>query len=183
MMRSRLLAALVCLILVAAACSDDDTPEADGTPTTGADTATAEPDDTADDGSEEDASAAATAPIELSITAVSFANGTVTVQNDGPEPVDMGNLFMCNRPNYSAIGAGVVEPGATIDVDASIVDLSADGGEVAIYTSQNFDSAGAILAYVQWGSADGGRSSVAVAAGLIADGEFVDNGGADFTVG
>ena len=60
--------------------------------------------------------------------------------------------------------------------------LTDSSGEFGLYSSASFGSADAIVAYVQWGSADNGRSSVAVEAGLIAEGDFVDNGGEDFSV-
>jgi hypothetical protein len=39
-----------------------------------------------------------------------------------------------------------------------------------------------MVAYVQWGKPDNGRAGTAVEAGLIAEGEFVDNGGADIVL-
>lgn len=173
---AKLLAAVLGILLFTAACSsgdDDASSVADD-----ASTVTAEPVDGESDGVDAVAEVAS-----LTITAVSFANSTVTIRNDGAEAIDLSGHFMCNRPNYSEMPAETLEAGSTLEIDASALGIDGSGGEFAVYQSNSFSSAEDILAYVQWGAAGNGRASVAVEAGLIDEGDFVDNGGEDFTAG
>ncbi len=116
------------------------------------------------------------------INDVSFSSNTVTVTNVGSEPIDTADWFTCNRPQYDSVLVGVIEPGATVEIDVTALDIRPSGGEFGLYRSRSFDSAADLVAYVQWGGPGNGRASVAVEAGLIAEGEFVDNGEADFSV-
>lgn len=108
----------------------------------------------------------------------------VVITNVGDDDGNLGGLFLCQRPSYYAfpdvdVPAGqsvaistggsvfVPPPGAiTIDEIAAIGPLSAGDGEVGLYNSGDFGSPSAILSYVEWGSSDHGRSSVAIAAGI-----------------
>ncbi len=176
--RIRIILLIAALAVIGAACSSDDSAdEVDAGPT---ETAPAETDEatTDDDGGEAAAPAA-----DLSVTAVSFSTNTVTVRNDGDSEVNLDGWFLCNRPTYIGAPSETIAPGATLDIDVSDLGLGTDFGEFGLYTSSDFGSADAIAAYVQWGQGENGRASVAVEAGLIAEGEFVDNGGEDFTVG
>ena len=57
--------------------------------------------------------------------------------------------------------------GARVQVPASVLGgLDAATGEVALYRGNSFSSADAILSYVQWGTGDHERASVAAEAGL-----------------
>ncbi len=126
------------------------------------------------------------------ISSVSFGTGAMVVlTNVGSEAGNLAGHFICQRPNYwaipdievpagqsVAIGAGgsvfIPPPGAlTLDEQAAIGQLSAGGGEVALYDSNSFGSSGSILSYVEWGSAGHQRSSVAIAAGIWPSGGFV----------
>ncbi len=178
----RLLALLAAFALVMAACSSDGdettTADDDAAATSDDDTTTEESD--ADDGAEDDAMEDAKA--DISVVSVSFATNTVTVRNDGDAEVSLAGYSLCNRPSYVDAPDVSIAPGTTVDIDVSGLGLSADNGEFGLYSSTDFGSADAIVAYVQWGTADNGRASVAVEAGLIGEGEFVDNGGEDFSV-
>lgn len=126
------------------------------------------------------------------ISSVSFGTGAmVVITNVGSETGNLAGHFLCQRPNYwaipdievpagqsVAIGAGgsvlLPPPGAlTIDEQAAIGQLSAGGGEVALYDSNSFGSSGSIQSYVEWGNSGHPRSSVAVAAGIWPSGGFV----------
>lgn len=182
----RILAALITVMIVAASCSSDDTSDTEagnGTETeatTGSDTGGEASGD--DDSDAEVTVEEAPAAVALSITGVSFDNATVTIHNDSDADVSLDGMWMCNRPTYVGLPAETLAAGASIDVDVTELGLQGSGGEFGLYTSSDFDSASAIVDYVQWGAAGNGRASVAVEAGLIAEGEFVDNGEADFTV-
>lgn len=180
----RLLALLAAFLLVAAACSSD------GEETTAADDASAEEEATEDEAMEDEEAmeddamedeAMAERP-DISVVSVSFSTNTVTVRNDGDTEVSLAGYALCNRPAYADAPDVTIAPGDTADIDVSSIGLLPESGEFGLYSSNNFSSADAIVAYVQWGTSDNGRSSVAVEAGLIAEGDFVDNGGEDFTV-
>lgn len=128
-------------------------------------------------GSGEDAADGAADGGGLVIDRVSFDSSEVTIRNSGSEPYDLTGHAICNRPGYFTIPGQILEPGESVVVDASGIGISAGGGEVGLYSSSNFGDAGAILAYVQWGSDSHGRTEVAVQAGVWAAGEFVEGGG------
>ncbi len=93
----------------------------------------------------------------------------------------MSGHFLCNRPNYVSLPEETVAPGATTTVDLAGLAVSADGGELGLYTSSSFGDASAIIRYVEWGSAGHGRTATAIEAGVWSEGDFVDNGGANIT--
>ncbi|MEM9133925.1 MAG: hypothetical protein AAF962_02875 [Actinomycetota bacterium] len=180
----RLLALLAALLLVAAACSSD------GEETTTADDASTEDAASTDEGASDDEAMeddameddAMEEKAAISVVSVSFSTNTVTVRNDGAAEVSLAGYSLCNRPTYVDAPEVSIAPGASAEIDVSALGLVPDSGEFGLYSSASFGSADAIVAYVQWGAADNGRASVAVEAGLIADGEFVDNGGEDFAL-
>jgi hypothetical protein len=118
----------------------------------------------------------------ITILGVSFASGTVTIRNDSAAAVDFTGYFTCNRPQYAEMPAETLQPGATLDLDVTDLDVRASAGEFALYSSRSFDDPADMVAYVQWGKPDNGRSATAVEAGLIDDGEFIDNGGDDLVL-
>lgn len=180
----RILAALAIVMIVAASCSSDDASDTEAGNGTETETTTATDTETsvADDSEAEVTVEEAPAPVALSITAVSFDNATVTIHNDGDADVSLDGMFMCNRPSYVGLPGETLAAGATLELDVTELGLGGSGGEFGLYTSADFGSASAIVDYVQWGAAGNGRASVAVEAGLIAEGEFVDNAEADFTI-
>ncbi len=118
----------------------------------------------------------------------------VLITNVGSAPIDLGDHWLCRRPAYRQLPQLTMEPGDTVAVGlgdqpppddlvglAGSVDLGralgiierADG-ELGLYTAPTFDSAQAIVDYVEWGSAAHGRESVAVAAGIWTEGAFVE---------
>ncbi|MFQ5557446.1 MAG: hypothetical protein ACE5GB_08080 [Acidimicrobiales bacterium] len=163
----RVLALLMAVSLVAAACGDDDD---------GGSSASGSDDAAADTGGSDDATTTAAptttaaipeggSPLDgVHVTRVVFgAEGSVTLTNTGDEQVVLDGLWLCNRPSYSPLG-GTLGAGETIEISAGVLgDLPADGGEVALYTSNSFGDSSALIDYVEWGSG-GGRESVAVGA-------------------
>jgi hypothetical protein len=167
----RVLALFAALTLFATACGDDGGESAD---------------DDADTSSNDDSDTSTTAPTTtatlpaggeaaagLAMTEVVFGpDGHVTLTNDGAADASLDGLWLCNRPNYTPL-SGTIAAGATLEVPASeLGGLAIDGGEAALYTSDNFDSSDAIVDYVQWGGG-GGRENVAVAAGIWPEGGSV----------
>lgn len=119
-----------------------------------------------------DASAAAATGL-LRVTEVDFATGIATITNVGAEPYELVGHWICNRPEYEELPTDTLDPGES--VETGFGGFSPDGGELAVYSSRDFDSSDAILAYVTWGAA-GGRLSVAEAAGLWSGDPVVPTG-------
>jgi hypothetical protein len=154
---SALLSALLAFTLIAAACGGDDD-----------DATTSEPDPADTAGSE-----VIPADEGLAVTAVDLATGVVTITNTGAGELDLSGHQLCNRPTYVALPAETLAPGGSIEV--TLGGLSADGGEVGLYTSADFGSSDDMISYVTWGSG-GGRLSVAEASGSWAGDPIADPG-------
>jgi len=124
--------------------------------------------------------------------------GWVVIENAGSEPVSLAGHFLCQRPGYFRLPDVDLGPGdvfwIAVDevegLDGTAPSIGAGGalgafsqvnGEMGLYDSNSFGDPDSILSYVEWGSTGHGRSSVAVAAGLWFDGEFVD--GLDESIG
>lgn len=105
---------------------------------------------------------------------------------------DVGNLdghWLCQFPSYVSLPDVELAPGeqaliglagtpppdlagmaAVVDLGPVVGEFSAESGEIALYTDSSFDNPDSIVAYVEWGEPGHGRSSVAIAAGLWAEG-------------
>lgn len=169
----RFLAVLFVLLVFAAGCGDDgggetDPSSDDDVDATGATAASAASSTTAaiPEGGE--------AITGLSLTRVAFGDGAaVTLTNDSEAEITVDGLWLCNRPSYIEL-SGAIPAGGTLDVDgADLGGLNIEGGEAALYSSNDFGSSDDILDYVQWGTG-GGRESVAVGAGLWPEGGSVE---------
>ncbi|MBT8246982.1 MAG: hypothetical protein KJN73_04155, partial [Acidimicrobiia bacterium] len=139
------------------------------------------------------ANTAAPAPATFVVSRVVFGSeGYVAVTNVGGSAGDLEGWQLCQRPGYYGIGSVVVAPGETVrftsgpvegltgqvfDAGGRFGQLSATGGEIGLYVDGNFGSASSIRSYVEWGSSDHGRSSVAVEAGIWVAGGFVSSEG------
>lgn len=117
----------------------------------------------------------------FAITEVAFgSDGFVTITNVGDGAGSFSG-FLCQRPSYADVSTPSLQPGESHRIPASggaFGSLSADDGEMGLYRDSNFGSSDSIISYVEWGSSGHGRASVAVGAGIWADGAFVDSGGA-----
>lgn len=167
---TRVFAVIGVLVVLAAACGDDGGSEDGSVTTTAASvetTPTSAPPETI-------------APIpetgvalgDLQLNAVAFGEaGYVEIVNTGSEAVPLAGVYICEFPDYADLGdvaeVDVLEPGETTQIAAEhLAGLSADSGEAALYNGDDFDSSDAILSYVQWGTGDHQRASVAAEAGL-----------------
>jgi len=102
----------------------------------------------------------------------------VELFNTGDASVDVSDLWLCVRPNYTQIadlnalsGSTTIPAGGFLVVEWDAI--QSGEGEVGLYESDAFASSDAMLDYVQYGAAGQGRASVAVAAGLWTEGMFV----------
>ncbi len=124
--------------------------------------------------------AARPAGAAFAITRVEFGEaGLVEITNVGDEAGTMDGWFLCQRPSYHAVPTATLGPGQSLTIEAaqaSIGGLDPADGEMGLYRSGEFGDAGAIVSYVEWGTAGHGRSSVAVTAGIWPDGGFVPAG-------
>jgi len=139
------------------------------------------------------ATTAVAAAATFVISRVVFGSeGFVAVTNVGGSAGSLEGWQLCQRPAYYPIGSVDVAPGETvrftsgpvtgltgqvIDTGGQFGQLSAADGEIGLYIDNNFGSASSIRSYVEWGSSDHGRSSVAVEAGIWVSGGFVPSEG------
>jgi hypothetical protein len=118
--------------------------------------------------------------------------GYVSITNVGDAAGNLEGWQLCQRPGYYGIGSVAVAAGETVhfatgsapDLPGQVIEsngrfgrFSAGGGEIGLYVDSSFGSASSIRSYVEWGSSDHGRSSVAVAAGIWTGGGFVPSAG------
>jgi hypothetical protein len=159
------------LSLLAAACGDDSGGGGDGS----AATSTTSPSDATST-----TVPATTAPPpdsgealeDLQLNVVEFGDdGFVEIINTGADPVTLAGIYICEFPDYADLGdvaeIASLEGGETLRIPAEVLGgLSIDSGETALYDGDDFASSDAMLSYVQWGTGEHERSSVAVDAGL-----------------
>ena len=111
------------------------------------------------------------------ILRVNPASDVVTLKNFGTETVPIGGYWFCNFPAYGQVsnmtGVANLAPGEEIDINSS-VDFGVSDGEFGLYNTNVFTSATALEDYIQWGSANHARESVAVAKGIWEDDAFLN---------
>jgi hypothetical protein len=109
---------------------------------------------------------------DLQLNVVEFGpEGYVEIINTGSEAIPLAGVFICEFPDYADLGdvaeVASLDAGATTRIAGEhLGGISAEDGEAALYDGDDFGSSDAILSYVQWGSGDHQRSSVAAEAGL-----------------
>ena len=118
--------------------------------------------------------------------------GYVSITNVGDGAGNLEGWQLCQRPAYFGIGPVDVAAGETVhvatgsapDLPGTVIEsngrlgqFGAGGGEIGLYVDSSFGSASSIRSYVEWGSSNHGRSSVAVAAGIWTEGGFVPSEG------
>lgn len=115
----------------------------------------------------------------LQLTEVVFGDH-VTITNNTDQEISLDGMWLCNRPTYFGL-SGSLAPGESIEISAGdLRGIAAGGGEVGFYISRSFGDASAMTDYVAWGGG-GGRESVAVEAGLWADGDKAPSDGGAIT--
>lgn len=193
----------IALVLVLAACGDDgasaETTVTTAAPTTtSAETTTSAAETTTSTQATTTTAAETTTTgadgptgIVFQIASVTFGAPMVTIYNIGDEGGSLAGHWLCQRPSYVELPDITLEPGEGVAISLggnvflpppglktgdgvfNVGALSASSGELALYSSNNFGSSDDIVSYVEWGTADHGRSSVAVGAGIWEAGAFV----------
>ncbi len=105
------------------------------------------------------------AGLPVSIIQIDFDAGTFTIANHGTDDVDLGEIWICEFPDYETIEAQTLAAGDSVTIP-NPHGSSAEDGELALYRSDDFEDFNAILSYVEWGAFGHTRSSVAVQADL-----------------
>ena len=183
-MRRNIFLLVVAFALVAVACSGDDSDSVETTtastqaPTTTSLTTTTEA---------PSEGGAVFAMVEVGVGA---AEQYVVIQNQGDATGSLQGFAICQAGMYHSFGDIEVAPGslvvvslggnvpdiaaaATETVMADIGLISADDGEMGLYSVSDFGNSDAIVAYIEWGNSGHRRSSVAVDAGIWNSGDFV----------
>lgn len=107
----------------------------------------------------------------------------LVIANKGTGVGSTGGYWICQFPSYYELPSVDLQPGerlaiplgggevpelvgivATVDVVEPLGSISDRDGEIGLYTSNEFNSADAIVDYVEWGFPGHARSDVAVAA-------------------
>ena len=121
---------------------------------------------------------------------VGEAEQYVVIKNNGDVTGNLQDFAICQAPMYHSFGDIEVAPGflvvvslggdipdiaaaAAETVTASIGSISADDGEIGLYSDSDFGDSDAIVGYIEWGTSGHTRSSVAVDAGIWTSGDFV----------
>lgn len=105
------------------------------------------------------------------------ATNSVSLKNFGSTTVTISGYWFCNFPAYAQVSSMTsttsLNPGEEINISSSINFAVADG-EFGLYNTNSFGSATAMEDYIQWGSANHQRESVAVAKGIWEDDTFIN---------
>jgi len=141
-----------------------------------------------------------TANARFIIGSVVFGDGgTIEVGNLGPDAGDLTGIWLAVAPYYLELPSTELAPGTALivsvaeDADPALVvpaagllpTLTGSSGEIGLYRNGDFGSPEAMIDYVQWGTTDHVRTSVAVAAGLWPEDETIvtDGSTTGLTVG
>jgi hypothetical protein len=122
------------------------------------------------------------------ITEVGLSGQTyVALKNIAKTPGTLRGLYLCQGRRCYALPKKTVKPGKTVRIArrsgaglsnvvarrATFGRLVPRGGEIALYTSRSLNNPKAMLAYLEWGSAQHALTSVAIKAGLWLKGRRV----------
>ena len=115
-----------------------------------------------------------------------FSDGTFTLKNLNDSDADITDYWICDFPVYEQLsnlnvecGSLVVPSGDEVVISGFTQNFDVDDSELGLYVNSGFSSAANIRSYVDWGTAGGGRSNVAVEAGIWTEGDVV----ASFAIG
>ena len=148
----RLTVFLAVIALVAVSCGDDDT--------------TATP--------EVDPGGAPAAP-GLRILAIDFTLDSVAILNTADSDISSGGHFLCSEGLCIELDPQPIGPRGSILFQLDEIELDPADGELGLFASDAVDDPDAVRSYVQWGSAGHSYASLAEAAGIWPQGEFVES--------
>ena len=126
--------------------------------------------------------------IVLSAVQIAGEDSMVRLTNLNTANMTMIGWQICSGGEYWEIPDITMEPDQVLDIayrsgtdtvaqnfmNGAISPPDPAGGELALYASNKFDRASAIIHYVQWGEAGGQREELAVKAEVWEAGAFVD---------
>jgi len=103
---------------------------------------------------------------------------TVEIKNLGGATVNISGYYLCDFPTYDQLGpttcGNLNLAGGAIVTVTTFINLNAADGELGLYiNNSDFGNSANIVDYVEWGSTGHTRSSVAQAAGIWSNGDFV----------
>lgn len=117
---------------------------------------------------------------QIAINEIRASNGHIEIKNTGSTTTDIGSWWLCRFPDYRQLSTLTLVCGSDLNLEAgaiATVDLNftvfADDDELGLYINSDFGNPSSIRDYVEWGSHGHTRSSVAEAAGIWANGDFV----------
>lgn len=103
----------------------------------------------------------------------------IEILNTGDVMVDVSSYQLCSWPSYNGLDELTIEsgdlmlsPGEMVVLSGHNLDIADD--ELALYVNTMWTNSNMILDYVEWGSHGHERSTIAEAAGIWADGDFVE---------
>jgi hypothetical protein len=130
----------------------------------------------------------------IRVDEIVFAGGPyVVISNRGTGAGSTDGYWICQFPSYFPLPAVELLPGeklaialgvdpvpelvgvvATVDAASPIGNVTPAGGEFGLYSDNVFNSADAIVDYIEWGTSGHARSGVAVEAGIWEANGFVE---------
>lgn len=112
---------------------------------------------------------------DLQLVGIDFELNSIILTNEGSDEVLIQGLWRYQNGESSQFDPFIVEPRATILFSVrDIGGVDSSGGEIALFTSDSFSDADAMLDYVVWGTSGHDRIDLATDAALWPDDETVD---------
>ena len=106
------------------------------------------------------------------------STGTVELKNTGTSGVNVGSYRLCSFPTYTTVNNLTLESGAYMLMPGDILAVSGHSmgqadDELGLYITGAWSSSADILDYVEWGTSNHQRSTVAQGAGIWTVGDFI----------
>lgn len=121
-------------------------------------------------------------PVSVVFNELSYGDANrIELLNTGSSTVDLSDFWLCMGPQtYVRIGTLTPDSGSITGFGQGEFlvlpyDLPDDQGGIGLYSSNAFESAEAMVDFVQYGAGGSVRESVAVEAGIWNEGDFVPN--------
>lgn len=129
-------------------------------------------------------------PGVIVIEGIQFAGPDSSIRLHSFNTADMSMIgwFLRSKPHYWEIPRHTLKPEQKLDIklgngtdseglafaNGALGELKPEGGELALYSSNNFDSAFDMIHYVRWGNGVAGAEDVAVQAGIWKAGQSIE---------